>query len=165
MVVISARVPARSEGVELIGKMEGSGHRVPPSLVRRQDGQILQVTPLLYAVLEAIDGRADLAEIAESVSSRTGRTVAASDVETLLERQLRPMGLVLRSDGTAPQVRRSNPLLGLRFKVAITNPNVTRRLTSPFSALFHPLIWVPLVLVFAWLTWWLLMDRGLAAAT
>ena len=43
--------------VELIGEMAGSGYRVPPSLVRRIDGQTIQLTPLLYATLRAIDGQ------------------------------------------------------------------------------------------------------------
>jgi hypothetical protein len=57
---IVADVPARPDGLELIGEMVGSGYRTPPSLVRRQDGQTLQVTPLLYAVLEAVDGPAHM---------------------------------------------------------------------------------------------------------
>src|SRR5688572_20783207 len=107
---IVADVPARPDGLELIGEMVGSGYRTPPSLVRRQDGQTLQVTPLLYGVLEAVDGRRTYAEIAQLVSERSGRSVAASDVEALVERQLRPLGLLLQADGTPPALERSNPL-------------------------------------------------------
>ena len=49
--------PTRVDGVELIGEMVGSGYRTPPALVRRGDGQVLQLTPLLYTVLNAVDGR------------------------------------------------------------------------------------------------------------
>ena len=49
--------PARVDGVQLIGEMVGSGYRTPPALVRRGDGQVLQLTPLLYLVLNAVDGR------------------------------------------------------------------------------------------------------------
>ena len=162
---IVADVLARPDGLELIGEMEGSGYRTPPSLVRRQDGQTLQLTPLLYAVLEAVDGRRGHAEIAQLVSERTGRSITESDVETLVERQLRPLGLLLQGDGTAPQLERSNPLTGLRLKVAVTDPAMTRRITDPFTALFHWWIWVPLLVAFGWVAWWLLMDRGLASAT
>jgi putative peptide zinc metalloprotease protein len=162
---IAADVPVRPEGIELIGPMEGSGYRTPPSLVRRHDGQTLQLTPLLYAVLEAVDGRRGYADIARRVSAETDRSVTASDVEALVEQQLRPMGLLVGADGSTPDLERSDPLLGLRFKVAVTDPAVTRRLTDPFTALFHPIVWVPLVLIFGYLTWWLLVDRGLAAAT
>jgi putative peptide zinc metalloprotease protein len=162
---IVAEVPARPDGLELIGEMVGSGYRTPPALVRRQDGQTLQLTPLLYAILEAVDGRRGYAEIAEVVASRTGRSIAASDVETLVERQLRPRGLVLGADGSAPRLERSNPLTGLKFKLAVTDPDLTRRLTDPFTVLFHPWVWLPLLLVFAGISWWLLMEQGLASAT
>ncbi len=162
---IVADVLARPDGLELIGEMEGSGYRTPPSLVRRQDGQTLQLTPVLYAVLEAVDGRRGSAEIAQLASERTGRSITPSDVETLVERQLRPLGLLLQPDGTAPELERSNPLTGLRLKVAVTDPAMTRRLTDPFTALFHWWVWVPLLVAFGVVAWWLLMDRGLASAT
>ena len=160
-----AEVPARPDGLELVGEMAGSGYRTPPALVRRQDGQTFQLTPLLYAVLEAVDGRRGYAEIATLASERTGRSIAATDVETLVDTQLRPRGLLLGGDGTAPALERSNPLTGLKLKVAVTDPAMTRRLTDPFTVLFHPLIWVPLLVIFGWVAWWLLMERGLAAAT
>ena len=163
--MLAEGVPARPDGLELIGEMAGSGYRTPPALVRRQDGQTFQLTSLLYAVLEAVDGQTEYPEIAERVSRQTGRSISATDVEALVDRQLRPRGLLLRADGTAPALERSNPLTGLKLKVAVTDPAMTRRLTAPFAALFHPLVWVPLLVAFAWVTWWVLMDRGLAAAT
>ena len=36
-------MPARADGVQLIGEMEGSGYREPPALVRRGDGQVVQL--------------------------------------------------------------------------------------------------------------------------
>jgi putative peptide zinc metalloprotease protein len=163
-VAIVADVPVRSDGLELHGEMVGSGYRTPPSLVRRQDGQTLQLTQLLFAVLEAVDGRRGYAEIAQVVSAGTGRTISASDVETLVEQQLRPRGLLLQADGTAPALERSNPLTGLRFKFAVTDPALTRRITDPFTVLFHWWVWLPLLVVFGWVAWWLLVDHGLASA-
>jgi putative peptide zinc metalloprotease protein len=165
MAILVEGAPARPDGLELIGEMAGSGYRTPPALVRRQDGQTFQLTPLLYAVLEAVDGRRGYAEIAEHASRRTGRTISPTDVETLVQRHLRPRGLLLRPDGTVPELERANPLTGLKLKLAVTDPATTRRLTAPFAALFHPLVWAPLLVVFAWVTWWVLFDRGLAAAT
>ena len=66
-------VPVRADGVQLIGEMPGSGYRTPPALVRRADGQTIQLTPLLYLVLEAVDGRRTHAEIGERVSAAFGR--------------------------------------------------------------------------------------------
>src|SRR5690349_6888984 len=142
--------------------MKGSGYRVPPALVRRADGQTLQVTPLLYALLEAVDGRRTPEEVAEVVSARTGRQVSAANVQTLVDDQLPPLGLLTRADGSEPELKRSNPLLGLRAKVAVTDPARTRRITDPFRVLFATLVWVPLMAGFLALTWWLFFDQGLA---
>jgi putative peptide zinc metalloprotease protein len=164
-VAIVADVPARPDGLELIGEMVGSGYRTPPSLVRRHDGQTLQLTPLLYAILEAVDGRRGYEDIARLVSERVDRTVSASDVEALVNRQLRPRGLLLAADGSAPTLKRSNPLTGLRLKVAVTDPARTRRITDPFTVLFNWWVWVPILAAFAFITGWLLLERGLASAT
>src|SRR5437764_10085089 len=96
----------RADGVELIGEMAGSGYRRPPALARRADGQTIQLTPLLYQVLEAIDGRRTLEEVAAEVTTRYGRTVSPDNVRTLMERQLDPMGLLVKADGSQPQVRK-----------------------------------------------------------
>src|SRR5437899_7462407 len=95
-------VPAPAPGTLLLGVQQGSGYVVAPALVRRGDGQVLQLTPLLYAVLEAVDGARDADAIAEAASHATGRGLAAADVMTLVDQRLRPMGLVLLSDGTQP---------------------------------------------------------------
>ena len=41
-------VPQLATGVDLIGEYEASGYKEAPCLVRRQDGQTIQLTPLLY---------------------------------------------------------------------------------------------------------------------
>src|SRR3954453_10975403 len=85
--------PARADGVQLLGAHRGSGYRVPPALVQRADDQVIQLTPLLYSVLSAIDGVRTEEEIATAVSAEVGRTVLAEDVRTLVDGRLRPLGL------------------------------------------------------------------------
>ncbi|WP_231737304.1 hypothetical protein [Mycobacterium sp. IS-1742] len=154
----------RADGVELIGEMVGSGYRVPPSLVRRADGQTVQLTPLLYAVLRAIDGHRTAAEVAQEVSETTGRTVSADNVDHLVAKQLRPLGLLVRADGAQPELKKQNPLLGLRFRYAVTDPDRTRRVTDPFRALFRPWVVVPALAAFAAVCWWVFFEKGLASA-
>ena len=48
--------PRLAEGVELLGAYKDSGYAQPPSLVRRADGQVIQMSPLLYRVACRIDG-------------------------------------------------------------------------------------------------------------
>ena len=156
--------PDRADGVRLIGEMRGSGYRQPPALARRSDGQTIQLTPMLYLLLEALDGRRDHTELAAVVSSGTGRDVSPSNVATLVDK-LRDMGLCTKADGSQPEVQRSNPLLALRFKAVVTDPERTRRLTTPFAALFNPVLVAVVVAAFAWICWWVLFERGLASAT
>jgi len=145
---IGDEVLVRATGVEELGAVPGSGYRQAPALVRRGDGQVLTLTPLLQHVLAAIDGRRTVAEVADRVSADYGRMVRPDDVRQLVDGSLRPLGLLRRPDGSEPEVRRSSPLLALRFKKVFTDPAVTRRLTAPFAVLFSPFVVVPVVLAF-----------------
>ena len=162
---VGEQVLARATGVELLGETPGSGYRNPPALVRRGDGQVITLTPLLQQVMHAVDGHRTVAEVAEEVSASSGRLVRADDVAQLVDTSLRPLGLLLRADGTEPELRRSDPLLALRFRRVVTDPAVTRRLTAPFAVLFSPFVVVPVVLAFGLITGWVLFSQGLAAAT
>src|SRR3954451_13917358 len=104
---VATDVPVRAGGLELIGEMPGSGYRRPPALVRRRDGQTLQLTRLLYLVLEAVDGERNYDDIATHVGAASGRSVSGADVRTLIDGQLRPLGLVCRPDGSEPEVRKA----------------------------------------------------------
>ncbi|MDQ0575348.1 hypothetical protein [Agromyces albus] len=156
--------PTRVDGVQLIGDMVGSGYRTPPALVRRGDGQVLQLTPLLYLVLNAADGSRSSAEIAAVVGRALGRSVSEADVVALVNRHLRPLGLVLGADGSAPELKRSDPLLGLKPKVAVTSPSVTRRLTDPFRFLFRSVVVLPVLVAFFAVVIWVFFERGLGAS-
>jgi putative peptide zinc metalloprotease protein len=158
-------VPERADGVQLLGAVPGSGYRVAPSLVRRGDGQTIQLTPLLYAVLEQVDGRRAVSEVADAVGEAVGRQVSAADVETLCDSKLRTLGLLKRADGSDPELRRSNPLLALRFKYVVSDPAKTRRVTAPFAALFAPVVVAVLVVAFLAVCGWVLLHKGLASAT
>jgi putative peptide zinc metalloprotease protein len=144
--------------------VEGSGYRAPPALVRRSDGQTLQLTPLLYQVLEAVDGRRGHAEIAEDVGRASGRQVTAEQVQMLVDDRLRPLGLLQQADGTDPVLRRSDPLFGLALKFKVTNPRTTHRLTDPFQFLFRPAVVAVIVVGFLAVAWWVFFERGLAAS-
>jgi putative peptide zinc metalloprotease protein len=151
--------------LQLLGDIRGSGYRHPPALVRRADGQTLQVTGLLYRVLEAVDGHRNVEQIASEVSRNSGRAIDSGAVRTLIDTKLRPLGMLRRADGSEPQVRRANPLLALKFRVVVSKPELTRRITAPFAWLFHPLIVVAVVAGFVAVCYWVLFERGLGLAT
>src|SRR3954467_5416067 len=157
-------VPALVSGTQLLGVQPGSGYVTPPQLVRRADGQILHVTPLLYAVLEAVDGERSIDRIARLVSATAHRELHPDDIEMLVEEKLRPLGLVLGRDGTHPPLQRANPLLALRARYVVSKPEVTRRVTAPFALLFNPVLVVAATVVFAAVAFWVLFEKGLASA-
>ncbi|MEV7648238.1 hypothetical protein [Arthrobacter sp. NPDC089319] len=161
----SIDVPVLADGVQLLGTAQGSGYREPPALARRADGQAIQLTPLLYAVLEGVDGSRNLDQIADHAGGTSGRLITAGNVLTLIEKQLLPLGLLRLADGSEPVVKKSSPLLGMRFRYTVTDPVRTRKLTTPFAALFHPLIVMPVTVAFLVVCWWVLMVKGLGSAT
>src|SRR6266496_51393 len=86
-----AEPPRLASGVELLGEYQDSGYSQPPSLVRRADGQVIQMSPLLYRVASRIDGSHDLAAIAELVSADLGRSLTADQVRYLITAKLLPL--------------------------------------------------------------------------
>jgi len=134
----SALAPA--EGLELLGEVSGSGYNEGTRLVRRADGQMVQLGPLMYGLLEEIDGERDHAALAAAMSERLGRRLEVDHVDRIGEK-LAGQGLLAGSEENAPP--RSNPLLALRWKVLFTDPKVTRRLTAPFQWLYRPWVLLP----------------------
>ena len=154
--------PRLAEGVELIGEQEGSGYRKPPSLVRRGDGQMIQLTPLLYQVACLADGRRDHDAIAREMAEALGRGVSADNVRTLIDDKLRPLGVLAQADGSSPPLEKPDPLLALRFRRAIIPEHLSLRVAS----LFKPLFWPPVVVValaaLVAFDLWLFLDHGVA---
>ncbi|MBV9290991.1 MAG: hypothetical protein JO222_00970 [Frankiales bacterium] len=159
-----ADVPVLATGTLLLGRQPGSGYVDPPALVHRGDGQVMSLTPLLYAVLEAVDGERSFEDIAAAASGRLGRDLHADDVRTLVDTKLRPLGLVLMTDGSCAEVGKASPLLALRPRVVVSKPELTRRITAPFALLFNPILVVVSTLAFAAVGYWVLFDKGLASA-
>ena len=161
----AASVPALAEGVELLGELDASGFKEPPCLARRSDGQTLQLTDLLYRLLELIDGRRNPDQLAAALSERIGKQASPDDVQFLVEEKLRPLGLLKNADGSEPTVEKANPLLALRFRFVLSNPDTTRRVTTPFAKLFSPVVLVPVVITFFALVGWLLFVEGIGGGT
>src|SRR5690242_13614443 len=153
---------ARADGLELLGDVSGSGYKDGAALVRRADGQMVQLGPLMYAVLEAIDGTRDAAAVAAAASERLGRRLDAEHALKLAQK-LAEQGLLRGFEENAPP--RLNPLLALRWKVLVTDPKLTRRLTAPFKPLFRPWLVVPVVAGFLAVCWFVLIHKGIASAT
>src|SRR5947209_1819180 len=152
----------RAEGVELLGRLNGSGYKDGAALVRRGDGQMVHLGPLMYGLLECIDGRRDAGELAGALSDKLGRRVREQHVARIAQK-LAAQGLLAGTEHKAPP--RRNPLLALRWKVLVTNPTVTKRLTAPFTVLFSPWLMWPILACFCGVFWFVLFHKGVASAT
>jgi putative peptide zinc metalloprotease protein len=137
----SPQLPRLADGVELLGAYQDSGYQDPPSLVRRPDGQIIQMSPLLYGVISQIDGARDSAAIAELVSADLGRMLSADQVRFLLSAKLLPLGIVA-AEGAPAVAPRANPLLALRGRATL----LPERVANAVGTLLRPLFRWPLVI-------------------
>jgi len=152
----------RADGLQLLGDLEGSGYKEGAALVRRADGQMVQLGALMYSLLECIDGHCDRAKLANVLSERLGRRVEEDHVVRLAQKLAR-QGLLGGTEHRAPP--RRIPLLALRWKVLVTNPQWTQRLTAPFTFLFRPWLMWPVVAAFLGVFWFVLFHKGVASAT
>src|SRR3954470_16298297 len=87
----------RVDGLELLGTVSGSGYKEGAALVRRADGQMVQLGPLMYALLDAIDGKRHHAALADAVTERLGRRLEPDQV-TVLGEKLSEQGLLAGSE-------------------------------------------------------------------
>ena len=157
-----AEVLRRADGIELIGEFEDSGFRHPPLLARRADGQVVQLTELLYAVAEASDGRRDVQAVADAVSERCGRTVTADNAVFLAERKLRPLGVLALADGTTPALDKRAPLMALRHRKPLLSERAVNAGARVLTWLHLPFVAVPVILAVVALDVWLFGVHGIA---
>ena len=87
--------PRLALGVELLGEFKNSGYSPPPFLVRRPDGQVIQMSRLLYLVAALIDGIRSAAIIAELASADLGRSLGADQVRYIIARRRASFSYVL----------------------------------------------------------------------
>ena len=160
-----APVPPRlAEGVELIGEAAGSGYKKPPSLARRGDGQMIQLTPLLYLVAQAADGTRDEGAMAEVVTEQFDKAVSADNIRTLVNDKLRPLGILAAADGSSPVIDKPDPLLALRFRRAIIPERVSKQVASLFKPLFFPPVVLAALAGLVVFDTWLFLHHGVAQA-
>ena len=133
--------PRLLEGTELLGRFEGSGLREPPYLVRRRDGQIVQLSRVLYVIANCMDGR-KLAAIAESAGARLDLRITPEQIAHVAEHKLAPLGLVAHRDGSEPSLERVNALLALKFRAGI----VPERAVNALAAVLRVLFLAPVVI-------------------
>jgi putative peptide zinc metalloprotease protein len=156
----SGQVPRLADGVELLGEYQDSGYSQPPSLVRRADGQVIQMSALLYRVACRIDGSRDPAVIAGLVSEDLGRSLTADQVRYLVTAKLLPLGVVA-AEGAPAAAPKANPLLALRARGTLLSERAANAVGALLTPLFRwPVVAAMMVSLVA-VDWWLFAVHGL----
>ena len=153
-------MPRLADGVELLGEYQGSGYSQPPSLVRRADGQVIQMSPLLYRVACRIDGFRDSAAIAGLVSEDLGRSLTADQVRYLITAKLLPLGVVA-AEGAPAAAPKANPLLALRARGTLLSERVANAAGALLTPLFRGPVVMAVVVAVVAVDWWLFAVHGL----
>jgi putative peptide zinc metalloprotease protein len=154
--------PRLLAGTELIGQVAGSGLREPPYLVRRCDGQVVQLSRLLYEIASRMDGR-PLAAIAAEAGQRMDVRITSEQVAYVAEHKLVPLGLVAPRDGSPPSLERVNALLALRFRAGVVGQRPVNALASVLRPLFLPPVVIATLTALAACDVWLATPHGIGA--
>jgi putative peptide zinc metalloprotease protein len=140
--------PRLADGLELIGEYRDSGFQEPHYILRRADGQIIQMPRLMYVLAASLDGNRDLAQLADVLSAEFDKVVRADQVGYLIDNRLRPAGIVAADPrsapaGAAPAIAlRSDPLLAFKFRIGV----IPEQLAWRIAGLFRPMFWPPVIL-------------------
>src|SRR5688572_22473134 len=108
----SQDVPSLASGVTLVGMMPGVNFAEPQFLVRR-NGTFIQLSELLYRLLQHIDGRRSVAEIADAVTDEAPWIVTPEVVQLALNTKLEPLGLIASDSPRPARNLTSSTLLSL----------------------------------------------------
>ncbi|WP_052390588.1 hypothetical protein [Streptomyces sp. NRRL B-24484] len=155
-------VPRPAAGLTLQGEYRDSGFTAPRYLVRRADGQMVQLSRLLYLVAEAMDGTRTRREIAHLVAARSGLELGPEHITHLLDHKLRPLGLLAPPDGTeadAP-VPVTDLLLALRAHRVLLRPPSVNTVAAALSWLHRPAAVAVVLLFTAAADVWLFAVHG-----
>ncbi|MEU6217781.1 hypothetical protein ABZ845_09710 [Streptomyces sp. NPDC047022] len=155
-------VPRLSAGLKLHGEYQGSGFTEPKYIARRGDGQVVQLSRLLYLVASSIDGDRDLETIAHRVSGRFGREVSTENIRYLVENKLDPLGVTVPEGQEDDQVNapRSDLLLALKGHRVLFNERRVAKIARSLSWLHRPVVVAAVLVTMAVLDVWLFVFFG-----
>lgn len=134
----------RASGLELMGLVTGSGLKNNTYLVRRQDGQVVQLTELLHQIVFQAELPLQPDELARRVSESFGKELDVEGLTLLAEKKLEPLGLLEHPQASpvAPPPT-ATPLLALGAKTTMLPRGVVSWLSSALGFLY----WPPVVIV------------------
>jgi putative peptide zinc metalloprotease protein len=132
------RSPGLGPGTELLGAYKDSGRTEAPFIIRRHDGRMVEVSPLLHQLAATLDSQHDLERVAARLGAEVGRSISPASVAYLIDHKLRPLGILSDSPPTTGQRPSTPDLLGLTLHAGVVPAPVVRALTTLLRPLFVP---------------------------
>jgi putative peptide zinc metalloprotease protein len=164
--------PPLATDVALVGPMPDTGFEQQPWLVRR-GARFLQVSELMYRLLERCDGRSGPEEIADALTRATQWSVTADNVIYLIREKLVPLGLLAESSDVRsttelpaaehPSIpappRRS--ALAIHARHVLLGPRAINALGGALRFMFLPPVLVAVLVTAMVAQGWLFFAHGL----
>ena len=130
--------PGLAPGTELLGAYKDSGRLDAPSIIRRRDGRMMEVSPLLHQLAATLDPRHDLEWVAARLGAALGRSISPASVAYLVDQKLRPLGVLADSPSTAAPRQSTPEVLGLSVHAGVVPAPAVRGVTTLLRPLFLP---------------------------
>lgn len=157
--------PAPMPGVQLLGTLRDMGFAEQQWLAQRGE-TFIQLSELLYRVLEQVDGQRSLDEIAARARETTGRPVSTNNVRLLIAARLLPLGLIVPVDGVPmaeqPRDRASRSPLAVTLRLGFLRTEWIEPVARLLQVFFWPPVLVPIALLIAVGQGWLYVVHGVA---
>lgn len=157
--------PALAPNVQLVGEMRETGFKDRQWLIQR-DGRFMQLTELLYRILEQANGERTLDEIAARVTESTDWMVSADNVRQLIQMKLAPLGLIAPASGmvVSRDEHRARSPLALNVRMRMLGPHLIDPFTKVLQILFAPPVLIPILVAIVIAHGWLYLVHGVAAS-
>ena len=157
--------PALAAGVQLVGELKDSGFAEQQWLIQR-DQRFVQVTELLYRVLEQCDGKRSVDEIADRLTESTRWAVNREHVRHVLDAKLIPLGLIAGAAGSAGLLPPASPrsLLSMRWRVTIIGQRALEPIARALQVFYAPFLLVPVLVAVVVAQVWLYAAGGVGAS-
>jgi len=157
--------PALAAGVQLVGELKDSGFTEQQWLIQR-DQRFVQVTGLLYRVLEQCDGERTVDEIADRLTESTRWAVSREHVRHMLDAKLIPLGLIAGAAGSASLPPPASPgsLLSMGWRVTIFGQQALEPIARALQVFYAPFLLVPMLVAVVAAQVWLYAAGGVVAS-
>jgi len=154
--------PALSPSVEIAGELQESGFKDRQWLIQR-DGHFIQLSELLYRIVERIDGERTLKEIAAKVTESSEWMVSADNVQYIIQAKLIPLGLVATADGSVMSrdgEQGGRSALAINARIKIFGPRIINPIAKVLQILFVPPVLIAVLMIAALAYGWLFLVHG-----